>query len=393
MTPLTAAPGSLAGLRVALVHDYLVDSGGAERVVLAFHELFPDAPLFTSVYDPASTFSRFRTLDVRTSWLQRIGATKRSYKYLLPLFPLAFESFDLAGFDVVLSSTTSFAKGIITSPATVHVCFCHTPTRFAWRSHDYVRQERIPRLARPAMTPILHGLRMWDSAAAQRVDHFVVPSRNSAARVRKYYRRAATVIPSPIDASTFAPEETIDDYFLVVSRLAPYKRIDLAIEACNALRRDLVIVGDGPARPALEAIAGPTVRFLGRLSERELRRRLARCIALILPGEEDFGLTPLEANASGRPVVAYAAGGALETVIEGRTGTFFHEWSAAALAERLRTTSFDRFARVDLLAHARAFDKEPFKERIGSLIAQRVAERGAAPAASLWRDGGAGDTL
>src|SRR5437667_4961834 len=223
-------------MNVALVHDYLVDAGGAERVLLILHEMFPNAPIYTSVYNPRSAPSAFSRLDVRTSFLQRVAATRKNYKLFLPLFPLAFESFDLSAYDVVVSSTTSFAKGVVTGADTTHFCYCNTPSRFAWRAHDYLRRERFPAPVRTAIWVMIHYLRLWDYAAAQRVDYFIAGSANAARRIRKHYGRAARVVAAPIDVRRFTLAADLDDYYLIVSRLMPYKRIDLAIEAFNHLR-------------------------------------------------------------------------------------------------------------------------------------------------------------
>jgi len=358
-------------MRVALVHDYLVDAGGAERVLKVFHEIFPEAPIFTSVYNPHTTFADFRTMDVRPSFLQHFTTSKRRYRWLLPFYPLAFESFDLAGYDLVLSTTTSFAKGVITGPETLHICFCYTPTRFLWRTGDYLSRARWARRWRFLMAPLLHYLRLWDFAAAQRVDYFIAQSHVAARRIRKWYGQESTVIPSPIDTTRFQIDSQIEGYYLIVSRLEPYKRIALAVEAFNHLGLPLWIVGDGSDRRRLQKLAKPNIRFLGFVPEDQLVHLYARCWALIFPGEEDFGLTPLEANASGRPVIAYASGGALETVVEGVTGVFFHEPAAQALAQAVQDTDPSAFDPSALQAHAMKFDKEVFKQRVSAFVREK----------------------
>jgi glycosyltransferase involved in cell wall biosynthesis len=363
----------LCGLRVALVHDYLNQQGGAEKVVDVFTEMFPSAPLYTSVYDRGRMPARWRNVDIRTSFLQRISPTLSVAKAMLPLYPMAFESFDLSEYDLVLSSTTTFAKGVITRPETCHVCYCNSTTRFLWMYHEYLAKQRLPRAARAVLPLATTPLRVWDYAAAGRVDYFVAGSRNAARRIAKYYRREADVVPAPIDAARFDVADAIGDYFLVVARLQSYKRIDLAVEACNRLRLPLRIVGDGPDRPRLESLAGPTVRFLGRIMDSEVQEQMARCRALIFPGEEDFGLTPLEAQAAGRPVIAFGRGGALETVVEGETGVFFREPTVDSLAQVLCDFD-DRYDSAALRDHACKFDKELFKERMFDLLEQRYAE-------------------
>jgi glycosyltransferase involved in cell wall biosynthesis len=366
--------------------------GGAERVVEVFAEMFPNAPLFTSVYERDRMPDVWRHVDVRTSFLQRISPRLAIAKALLPLYPTAFELFDLRGYDLVLSSTTAFAKGVITRPETCHVCYCNTPTRVFWQYHDYFEPERLRgvyRLASPLFPLLMTPLRVWDYAAAQRVDFFVAGSRNAARRIAKYYRRESEVVPPPIDASYFCPSGPVGDHFLVVARLLAYKRIDLAVQACTRLGLPLHIVGDGPDRRRLQALAGPTVRFLGRVSDEEVRRQMCSCRAFIFPGEEDFGLTPLEAQACGRPVIAYAAGGALETVKEGDTGMFFREPTVESLSAALRAFE-DQYDPARVRAHALAFDKAVFEKRMYEVLARcyqahqgRLGKQTHVPAAEL----------
>lgn len=358
-------------MRIALVHDYLVDSGGAERVVIALHEVYPAAPIYTSVMDARTTFADFRAMDVRTSFLQRLPVRKSNYKYLLPFFPLAFESFDFSDYDVVLSSASAFAKGVVTAPETLHVCYCHTPSRFAWRYHEYIAQEQLGRVTRLVIALIVHRLREWDYAAAQRVDFFIANSRVTAQRIRKNYRRDAVVIPPPVAVENFAPRDDIGDYYLVVSRLAPYKRIDLAVQAFNELGLPLKIVGAGVDAARLKKMAAENIEFLGHVPQARLADLYARCRAVIFPGVEDFGIVPLEANAAGRPVIAFAAGGALETIVEGVTGVFFREQTAAALAAVVAATDGSNFDARVLRAHAEQFSQTRFKERIANFIEEK----------------------
>jgi glycosyltransferase involved in cell wall biosynthesis len=376
------APEILRGLRVALVHDYLNQAGGAEKVVEVFAEMFPGAPIYTSVFDPEAMPAVWRSLDVRTSFMQRISPRLKVAKALFPLYPTAFESFDLSGYDLVLSSTTTFAKGVITRPETCHVCYCNNPTRFLWMYHEYLRYEALPAPARVVLPWVVTPLRVWDYATAQRVDFFVAGSCNAARRIAKYYRRESDVVQAPIDAAAFTPSTDVGDYFLVVSRLQPYKRIDLAVEACTRLGLPLHVAGDGPDAARLRSLAGPTVRFLGRISDFERREQMARCRALVFPGEEDFGLTPLEAPASGRPVIAFGAGGALETVKEGETGVFFREPTVDSLADALRAFD-DRFDPAVLCAHAAQFDRSVFKRRLFDVVARRYSEHRARLAAHV----------
>jgi glycosyltransferase involved in cell wall biosynthesis len=362
-------PEPLRGLRVAIVHDFLNQPGGAEKVVQVFAEMFPEAPIYTSVYDRDSMPDYWRSLDIRTSFLQRISPRLGVARALMPLYPTAFESFDLGSYDLVLSSTTSFAKGVVTRPATCHVCYCNNTTRFVWMYKDYVQYERLPRGARAMLPWVITPLRTWDFVAAQRVDYYVAGSHNAARRIAKYYRRESEVVHSPIDAQEFQPVADVQDYFLVISRLQPYKRIDLAVEACNRLGIPLKIAGVGPDESRLRSLAGPTIEFLGRVSDEERRHLLSHCRAFLFPGEEDFGLTPLEAMASGRPVIALRAGGALETVKEGTTGQFFDRPDPDYLAASLSSFE-DRFDPQIIRAHALSFDKSTFKVRMYDVLAR-----------------------
>jgi glycosyltransferase involved in cell wall biosynthesis len=364
-------------MKVALVHDYLNQMGGAERVVLALHEIFPDAPLYTSIYDPRRVDPAFRLMDIRTSFMQRFPLVTSHHQPYLPFYPYAMESLDLRGYDLVLSSSSAFAKGVITRPETLHICYCHTPMRWCWNYAEYVERERLGRLTRKVLPLFISRLRLWDQVSAARVDHFIANSPIVAERIRKYYRREAVVIPPPVEVARFRfdPAGRTGDYFLVVSRLVPYKRIDLAIEACNRLRLPLVIVGKGRDLARLQKLAGPTVHFAGQLSDAEVLDYFARCRALIFPGEEDFGITPLEAQAAGRPVIAYAAGGALASVIEGVTGLFFREQSVESLTAALASFDERAFDPSTIRQHALEFDKPRFQQRIRQFIEARLAER------------------
>ena len=355
-------------MKVAIVHDYLAQAGGAERVAATLHGLFPESPLYTSVYDAKATLPYFRDIPVRTSFLQRWPlSSQRMHKFALPLYPTAFEHFDFHGYDLVLSSSSSFAKGVITPPETCHVCYCHTPARFAWRQHEYLSQSRRGRLMSLLLRGMLGQLRSWDVESSQRPDYYIANSYNVAQRIRKYYRRdVAAVIPPPIDTERYGPvsPEEVGSHFLIVSRLVGYKRIDIAVEACNRLGAPLRIVGTGPDLAGLKRMAGPTVEFLGRLPDKEVAAEYARCKALIFPGEEDFGMTPLECMASGRPVVAFARGGALETVRDGETGLLFQDQTADSLAAALAAISSMDFAPEALQKHAARFSLSVFNERM-----------------------------
>jgi len=361
--------------RIALVHDYLNQYGGAERVLETFHELYPNAPIYTSLYDPDVMPPKFRSWDIRTSFLQRIPGSRRFHRPLLLLYPMAFESFDLRDYDVVISNSSAWAKGVITGPDTLHVSYCLTPMRWAWSYDEYVNRERMGKAARRVLPSAVHYLRLWDVATANRVDRFIGISRVVVSRIAKYYRRDADLISPPVDVESIPFNPQAGNSFLVVSRLIPYKRIDLAVSACSRLSLPLTVVGDGRDRAQLQAAAGPTVRFTGRLSDREVRDALAGCGAFLFPGEEDFGIAPVEAMAAGRPVVAYAGGGALDTVADGVTGRFFAPQTVGALEERLSDFDFNGFSPEAIRAHAMQFDTRSFTQTFARYVDQARDER------------------
>jgi glycosyltransferase involved in cell wall biosynthesis len=366
MTPSSA-------VRVALVHDYLVERGGAEKVLAALHEAIPDAPVYTAVFNPQTTLDVFRDADVRVSFLQRLTAHPHRYRALLPLYPLAFHSFDLSPYDIVISSASAFAKGVRKAPGARHVCYCYTPPRFVWDYQDANRRERAGAAGGVALRALRPYLARRDRAAAAGVDRFLTSSRYVARRITAAYGREAGVLPPPIDCGAFAPIREQDDFFLIVSRLVPYKRIDVAVEAFNRNGLPLLVAGDGRDRRRLETMArGDRIRFLGHLPQDEVRRLLATCRALVVTGEEDFGMAALEANASGRPVIAYGAGGALETVVPGITGVTFATQTPDALldaVDRFEQTTFDQEA---LVAHASHYGTPRFQEAFLRVIAEEA---------------------
>jgi glycosyltransferase involved in cell wall biosynthesis len=361
-------------VRLALVHDYLNQYGGAERVLELLHEMYPDAPIYTSLFDPTIMPKAFQSWDIRTSFLQRMPLSRRIHRTLLPLYPLAFESFDLRGYDVVLSMSSAWAKGVITPPETLHVCYCLSPMRWAWGYEAYVQREELARSVRRMLPPIIHYLRLWEVASAQRVDRFIAISRAVRARIAKYYRREADLIFPPVNATRIPLGSERSDDYLVVSRLIPYKRIDLAVAACTRLGLPLRVIGEGRDREKLRALAGPTVHFAGRVSDHEVHAALGRCRAFIFPGEEDFGIAPVEAMAAGRPVVAYAAGGALDTVAEGVSGRFFSPQTVDGLAETLASFDADAYDPEAVRAQALRFDTGAFKEQIHEYVDEAYRE-------------------
>lgn len=372
----------MPGQRVALVHDYLNQYGGAERVLEALRDLYPDAPVFTSIYAPDQMPPAYRSWDVRTSFMQHLPAVHRHHQPYLPFYPLAFRRMRLDGYDLILSSSSAWAKGVPTPPGALHVCYCHSPMRFVWHFEGYAERERLGRAARHLLPPFLNLLRRWDVATSRTVDHFIANSTTVARRIADFWGREAAVIYPPVDtdeAEPVAPSE-VGDYFLLVSRLVPYKRFDIAIEAFNALGLPLKIVGEGRARPDLERIAGPTIEFLGSVSDAEKYRLYARCRAAIFPAEDDFGIAQVEVQAAGRPAIALAAGGALDTVIDGVTGVHFAPQTAEALIEAVRRFERLSFSSEQIVAHAARFSRARFQREIAEFVAERLAERQAPPA-------------
>jgi glycosyltransferase involved in cell wall biosynthesis len=355
-------------LKVAIVHDWLNQIGGAEGVLEALVDMFPEAPVYTSIYWSEGMPPAYRRWNIRTTWMDHLPGIYRHHQPYLPLYPLAFGGLSLNGYDLVISNKSAFCLGVRTAPATRHVCYCLTPTRFVWDFGTYVDREGIGGPARWLVRPFLGWLQRWERAAAHGVDAFVGISREVQARIRSLYGRESAIIYPPVRTGRFVPAERRGDYFLIVSRLIPYKRIDLAVQAFNELGLPLWIGGDGRDRQSLEAMARPNVRFLGRVPDDEMRPLLAGCRAFIFPGLEDFGIAPVEAMAAGRPVIAYAGGGALDSVIEGVTGSFFHEQTSEALADAVRRFDESAFDLSTIRARAEQFDVAVFKAKMQALV-------------------------
>lgn len=383
--PVDAPPLELiarfSGLRVAIVHHWFVRRGGGERFVEHLARLFPQADLFALTARPAAIAAELRSRRLTTSFLQHLPGSRRWHRLFMPLFPLASEQFDLTGYDLVLSSDSGPVKGVVTGARTCHICYCHSPLRYVWEMYPQYRAAApLGPLGRSIFVLASHYLRLWDVAAAARVDFFATNSLTSAARIRKVYRREAQVIPGPIRARSFHAAVRREDFYLVVSRLVSYKRVDLAIEACNRLRRPLVVIGGGEEAARLRRLAGPTVRFLGEAPDAAVRDHYSRCRALLFCGEEDQGVTPLEAQASGAPVIAFGRGGALETVrgwwwdqpwSPGATGVFFARQTAEDLSAAMQ--GFEareaEFTSVDLRRQAERFDVPEFYRAMADFIA------------------------
>jgi glycosyltransferase involved in cell wall biosynthesis len=354
-------------VHLALVHDWLNQIGGAEDVLKTLANMFPRAPIYTSIYWQAGMPPSYRTWDIRPSWMDGLPGIYRHHQPYLFLYPLTFARTDLSDYDVVLSNKSGFCHGVQTGDA-VHICYCLSPTRYVWDFDTYTSRENLAPALKTTLRPLITALRRWDYAAAQRVSHFIAISREIESRIRRYYSRDSVVIHPPVDTTRFQPTATRDDYCLIVSRLVPYKRIDIAVQAFNILGRPLVIAGDGRDREALESIAGPTITFLGRVPDEELPELFARCQAYILPGAEDFSIVPVQAQAAGRPVIAYGAGGALDTVIEGQTGAFFREPTPRALASVVRSFDPGPIDPQTCIQNAARFDVQLFKQKMHQFL-------------------------
>ncbi|PJE60077.1 MAG: glycosyltransferase family 4 protein [Candidatus Portnoybacteria bacterium CG10_big_fil_rev_8_21_14_0_10_44_7] len=362
-------------MKVALVHDYLTQYGGGERVLEAFTKIWPQAPIYTLIYDAQKTGHAFVGKKIYTSFLQKWPLSKSHHRLFSALMPLGIEQFDFAGYDVVLSDSASYAKGVITRPDTLHLCYCHTPIRYAWDdSHRYIKNFGYNWLVRALVPPLINYIRLWDEAAAQRPDHYAANSHYVARRIKKYYRQEALVINPPIKTDVFRSNNGQQDYFLAVGRFLPYKRFDLVIAAFNSLGLPLKIIGSGPQARYLRQMARPNIEFVGLVSDQRLRDYYAGCRALIFPQEEDFGIVACEAMAAGRPVVAYRAGGALEIIQEGRTGVFFDRQetdSLVAAVKKCRQINFDRhYIRQQVLG----LDEKVFQAKIKNWVEEKYQE-------------------
>jgi len=350
--------------KIALVHDYFVQMGGAERVAEAMHDSFPSAPVYTTVALPKGLPGGLRTADIRTSPMQHLPSIERRFRHYFMLYPFAVENFDLSQYDLIFSSSSGYAKGVRRRRNAIHVCYCHTPMRWVWRYDDYVAREGFGGTVRAALPSLLWGLRKWDLRASRQPNYYIANSRLVADRIKKIYGREAFVIPPPIDVQRFEMADEVGDYYLVLSRLMPYKRIDLAVEACKRANRRLIVIGDGPDRARLEKLADDRIEFLGRQPDSIVNYYAARCRALLFPGEEDFGMAPLEVNAAGRPVIAYRGGGAIETVVEGVTGVFFDQQNSLSLAEAIEEFEGLSWRQENLRHHAEKFDRNVFAFRV-----------------------------
>ena len=362
-------------MRTALVHHWLVSHRGGERVLETLAQLFPSADLFTLVCDPARIPFHVAPHRVRTSFLQRLPRATRWYRYYLPLFPAATERLDLRGYDLVISSDAATMKGVRVDDGATHICYCHTPMRYVWSGYDTYSRAAGP-LERLGLAAFRGSLRAWDYRAAQRVTQFAANSRNVEKRIRDFYGRESTVIYPPVDTDQFVPppfRQPCRDFFLVVSQLVPYKRVDLIVEAFNRCGKPLWVIGDGPERPNLERRARPNIRFLGFQPQHTVVEAMQLCQAFVFAGEEDFGMVMAEAQACGRPVIALARGGALEIVTDGSTGILFDEASVDGLLEALERFPMTKFDTRTLRASALRFGRQRFLEGFSELVEGRAA--------------------
>ncbi|MES2294512.1 MAG: glycosyltransferase [Pseudomonadota bacterium] len=362
-------------MKVALVHYWLVTMRGGERVLEELCQIYPDADIYTHVVDPLALSPALASRRIFTSFIASLPFAKKLYRHYLPLMPFALEQLDLRGYDLVISSESGPAKGVITNPETLHICYCHSPMRYLWNMYQEYRLEAGP-ITRAMMLPFFHYLRQWDYISASRVDHFVANSRTVAGRIGKFYRRDASVVHPPVDTERFVPAGERGDFYLFCGQLVGYKRADHAIEACNRIGRPLVVIGTGPEAARLRRMAGPTITMMGPQPVNVLRDYYARCRALLFPAEEDFGIVPVEAMASGRPVIAYGHGGIRDTVIDGITGVLYPEQTVDSLMSAIKRFENleDSFLPVVLADHAGRFSRAAFRQSFGRLVEQKYTD-------------------
>ena len=360
-------------MKLALIHDWLNQIGGAEDVLENLVAMYPQAPLYTSIYWKEQMPAHWRNWDIRTSFIDNLPFAYRKQQVYFPFYPSAFERFDFGEFDIVLSNKSGFCHGVITGPETLHICYCLTPTRYVWRYHQYAEQENLGKITRGVLNPFLTLMRVWDRLAADRVDHFIAISEEIRQRIDKIYGRESVIIHPPVETSRFEPSNTVEDYYLFVGRLVPYRRLDVLIEAFNKMGKPLYIAGSGRDRERLEGLANSNVKFLGFVPDSKLPDIISRCKAFMFPGEEDFGIAPIQAMAAGRPVIAYNAGGARETVVPG-TGVLFNEQTVASITEAVEQFDPHAVSPAFIRRHAEKFDTEVFREKLGRFVEQKYED-------------------
>ena len=367
---------------LALVHDWLNQLGGAEDVLETLVSMFPGAPILTSIYWREKMPAHYRQWPIRVSFMDRLPGIHRHHQPYLPLYPLAFERFDLSGHDLILSNKSGFCHGVRkprgvpprAGSSATHICYCLTPTRYVWNFDDYAAREGFGPAQLQILRPVVNLIKRWDLRAARRVDHFIAISSEIQRRIARCYERDSTIIYPPVALDRFAPREDVGDYFLSLGRLIPYKRVDLAVRVCTALNLPLRVGGDGRDRERLRRMAGSTVQFLGRVLDADLPPLMARCRAFIFPGLEDFGIAPVQALAAGRPVIAFAGGGVLDIVQDGVNGVLFHEPTVEALSDAIERFSRLRFDPEIVRRSAEKFDTKVFKEKLTSFIAEKTGK-------------------
>ncbi|MBX3065270.1 MAG: glycosyltransferase [Anaerolineae bacterium] len=362
-------------MKLALVHDWLNQVGGAEDVLAEMVGMYPDSPLYTSIYARDTMPAAWREWSIHSLWMDQLPGIHQHHQRYLPLYPLAFGGLDLSNYEVILSNKSGFCHGVQKGEA-IHVCYCLAPTRYVWQPDAYMDRENLGNGLRMALRPLIRLLKGWDYRAAQRVDHFIAISTEIKQRIKTFYGRDSVVIYPPVEAAErFTPSKTVEDYFLIVSRLIPYKRIDLAVQACTQLGLPLLVAGAGRDREKLEAMAGPTVKFLGRVPDADLPDLMARCKAFIFPGLEDFGIAPVQAQAAGRPVIAFRGGGALDTVIPGITGEFFDQQTVESLSAVLRSFDVSHYDSAVIRPIALKFDRSVFRQQLSEFVEQAYDKR------------------
>lgn len=363
-----------SNLKIAIVCDWLTNFAGAERVILKLHKMFPNAPIYTSVYN-AEKMPEFKDALIYTSFLQNYPKAKEKHQWYLPFYPLAFEQFDLSAYDIVISSCHSASKGVITKPQTMHVSYCHSPMRYAWdNSHEYLRTYKLPWPISHFIPKLIHKIRMWDRLAADRVDHFLTNSNFVKKRIEKYYKRDSEVIYPMVNIKDFFITPGRKDYYLAVGRFTPYKKFDLIVDTFNELPYKLKIIGTGKQEKELKTKAKKNIEFLGRVSEEKLHEAYANAKALIFPQVEDFGITPLESMASGRPVVAFAAGGALETVKNGETGIYFNEQNVPSLNAAVIQCEKTTWKPKEIRNYVKKFDDSVFEKEFKEYLIENYSK-------------------
>jgi glycosyltransferase involved in cell wall biosynthesis len=363
-------------MRVALIHYWLVKMRGGEKVLESLCRMYPQADIYVNVLDTEKISELIASHRIETTFINSLPFASKFYKNYLPLMPIALEHLDLRGYDLIISSESGPAKGVIVPPEAMHICYCHSPMRYIWNMyHDY--RQRVGLFKQMFMPPLAHYIRMWDSITATRVHHFVANSFGVSRRIEAYYGRKSDVIYPPVDVSSFqpAPASEVGDHYLMVGELVPYKRPDLAIEAFNLTGKKLIVIGEGEMERRLRMVSSPNITFLGRQPFDVLRQHYARCKAVIFPGEEDFGIVPVEALASGRPVVAFGKGGATETIEEGRSGVFFREQTVKSLIDAIERLDNIDIDPVDLVQRASQFNIDRFERNFGHYVSKKMEER------------------